>query len=879
MLASPQREPVGPASGANVLAMRSLSSAESEAEADEVACGNGASDVEEEEELMEDSEDARSPIRQVLSPRQAPRLSKPALVAMLLTAALVAGAAVAMLWPEDKASKPVEAAPVEVFGLAEAEPKVAEETAATPVSCTAPGEDCRASRCCKDANMQCYEKASFWASCRASCDPVKDAPWSCRKLWSPAQVQLGWDKAEDRAGVLLGTMSQEDKMMLVHGSPGGLGYAGFLKPQGVEVMPLKMNDGPQGYNTYQDKLAGTSTQFPCLLAVAASFDPETSRRYATAVADEFVTKGSNVLLGPDVEVSRAPLSGRSYETITGEDPFLGSQLVQPYIQAIQERGIIATVKHWLDNNQEIYRQTMDVEVSDRAQHEIYMPVFKAAIEAGAASVMCSYNKVYGEHACQNHKLLRTLLRKELGFRGFVVSDWGATHDAAASALGGLDVEMPNDKHFKDIPKLIQAGDLSQAVLDEKASHVLAAMHFVGQFDGKFPAEKAGAWGHLPASGPAHRAVALRTILDSAVLLKNEASTLPLVTKGKKIALIGNYCRRALDKSLGQGSVFSGGGSGYVATTEELTVTPFEGLRAHFKDAAEVSWSADASAGEGADVAVICAAAHSQEGWDRMNLSLPEAGGFVADLRQQQGQKKVVVLAVSPGAITTEWAAKADAVLLLFMPGEQVGEALAQLLTGAASPGGRLPISLPEVGEQRFSSKQYPGEQAVPPHKKKWGRDLVANFSEGVLVGYKWNDAMGKPAAFPFGFGLTYTEFEFHAFNVACHHGGDATVSFNVSNHGRRDGAAVPQLYVAFDSLKPALRQLRGFQKVLVPAGGEAEVAFHLTDADWSFYDEMAHHWASAPAKGDRITVSVGSSSADLHWSHALQCHSPLVHFQ
>ena len=189
------------------------------------------------------------------------------------------------------------------------------------------------------------------------------------------------------------------------------------------AMRLTMNDGPQGYNGYQEIVWGKATQFPDLISVAASFDQEAAKRYGAAVAEEFKTKGCNVFLGPDVEVIRSQHSGRTFETLSGEDPYLGNQLAQMYVKEMQKRGIIATAKHWLDNNQETDRQQVNVEVSDRAQHEIYMPPFKGAIDAGAGAVMCSYNKVYGEYACENSKLLRDLLRKDLGFKGFVVSDW------------------------------------------------------------------------------------------------------------------------------------------------------------------------------------------------------------------------------------------------------------------------------------------------------------------------------------------------------------------------------------------------------------------------------------------------------------------------
>lgn len=698
-----------------------------------------------------------------------------------------------------------------------------------------------------------------------------------------------WKYNQQRAREVLAKLTLDEKVSLLRGQNDAWpsdrhGYAGYVGAgrqsedmwQQKGITPLSMNDGPQGYNSY-GAFPGKSTQYPALLAVAASFSPETSRRYASAIAEEFVAKGANVLLGPDVEVTRATLTGRSFETISGEDPYLGGQLVQAFVKAVQDHGIIACVKHFLDNNQEIYRQSMNVEVGDRAQHEIYLPVFKAAFEAGAAAVMCSYNKVYGQYACENDRLLTKLLREDLGFNGFVLSDWGATHDALRSAKAGLDIDMQKDDpaqrlpdEFHKLPELLKAGSITQATIDEKVVHVLSAMFVAGQFDGRFPipaAFKGVSMGTQrgvqqqvltnDASSDAHRGVAFQTIIDGAVLLKNVGGTLPLA--GGKVVLVGKYCQQTTDTAIKQGSVYSGGGSGYVDT--DRTISPLAGLQAILGATASV----DAAGAAGADVAVVCAAAHSEEGWDRKDYVLPEAKELVDALRAQPGKKKIVVVASVPGAVTTEWLEQADAVLLLFEPGEQVGPAVAALLTGKASPGGRLPISLPKVGESRFTSKQYPGE-CPPP--KTWCPDMTAQFSEGVLVGYRWNDAKKVPAAFAFGFGLTYTSFKFQDFKVKCEKGW-ALVSLNIANVGDRDGAAVPQLYVGFPSLQPVLRQLRGFQKVQVGKGGKVLVAFWLSAQDWSYYDEGAQKWMSAAAKGEAVTVSVGSSSVDLDWHSAL----------
>ncbi|CAK0806968.1 unnamed protein product [Prorocentrum cordatum] len=625
-------------------------------------------------------------------------------------------------------------------------------------------------------------------------------------------------------------------------------------------MPLALNDGPQGYNHYQEALAGTSTQFPCLLAVAASFDPTVSEKYAGAIADEFVTKGANVLLGPDIEVARVPLTGRSFETLTGEEPFLGASLVGPYVKAVQDRGIIVTIKHWLDNNEEIFRMTMNVDVDARTQHEIYMPVFKAAIEAGASAVMCSYQKVDGTHACENKQLLKTLLREDLGFRGFIMSDWGATHDAKRSADAGLDMEMPggDDDEFQKLEKLVTDGDLSEETIDEMAGNVLRSMYAVGHFDGKFHYTSADASLDLDTTSDKNRDLARQTIVDSAVLLKNEDSVLPFDASSlSSVVLVGKYCDQVTDDSYGQGSTYAGGGSGYVMSNR--TVSIYKGLTDKLKSAT-VTKSKDAAGAKGVDVAVVCLAAHSEEGWDRESIEMPEAD-LVGQLRKQDPEQTIVVIGITPGAVTTPWVEDADAALLLFMPGEQVGPAVADLLLGVASPGGRLPVSMPRADEQRFVPAQYPGE----PYNDV---NMTAKFSEGVLVGYRWNVAKGVPSAFAFGFGLSYTEFQYGTPAVQPS-GKGVTVTLQVSNVGKHDGSDVTQVYVGFPSLKPALFQLRGFQKVQVPAGGSETVTMVLGPEAWSFYDQAKSKWVCAADLGEEVTISLGRSAADLFWSATL----------
>jgi len=747
--------------------------------------------------------------------------------------------------------------------------------------CSKADEDCTESKCCEDAGYSCTKRTDgMWWKSTCSEGGSDDSGGDdgdddddedigghdagvihaakCGQHM-PEDIPGQWKVAERCAAKIVERLSREEKLSMLHGTPGGMGYAGYIRIPRVEgsspgTVRLTMNDGPQGYNGYTDPTVGKGTQFPDLIAIAASFDTAVAIDFGKAIAEEFRNKGCNVLLGPDVEVVRAPLAGRSFESLTGEDPFLGGQLAAAYVGEVHRHGLIATAKHWLDNEQEKHRQELDVIVGTRAQHEIYMPPFKAAIDAGTGAVMCSYNKVNGDYACENDELLNKLLREDLGFKGFVVSDWGAVHSGAKSVNGGLNIEMPEAKYFKDLRSV------DDSTVDHLAGGILAAIYAAGQFHGRGPAID---WAWPPpfyhdATSDAHRETAKRIIIESTVLLKNSAATLPLAS-GTKIALVGKACHSEKDPAYGQGSIFSAGGSGYVATNR--AITPFDGLKALVGEGS-VTWSEQVSEARGADVIVICATAHDEEGKDRTSLEMPGAKDMIHAARAADSKQKVVMIAIVPGAVETDWIDEVDAALVMFMPGEQTGPAFAELITGKASPGGRLPLTFPKAGEHRFSEAQYPGV------------DLKSEMSEGVLVGYRWNDAMKQPAAFAFGFGLAYTNFEFSSFSATCNADGPgAKVTLAVKNTGEREGAAVPQLYVGFRSLRPMLRQLRGFVKLHLQPGAAEEVTFELGDEDWRMFDESSQRWRTATELGEEVEVSIGASSADLEWSGKLSCQS------
>lgn len=748
------------------------------------------------------------------------------------------------------------------------------------------------------------------------------------------EVEENWAQAVRRAQEHVKSLSLDDKISLLHGQDADMGYVGYVnakkhtlgkddvvivrdtehskaaekahaskssKHSGkhhlkrvhslLEVhalndtnIELRMQDGGQGFRTHGDNTPITATQFPGLLGLASTFNVAASKEYGEALAEEFVNKGANVVLGPELDIARVPHSGRTFESLSGEDPYLGATLVKPYIRAVQSRGIIAVMKHFQNNNHESARHWTNVEVSDRTQHELYLPPFKAGIEAGAGGVMCSYNKVYGHYACENPKLLKEFLREDLGFKGFVISDWGGVYDAIRSAKNGLDIEMTGSHnpnyHFKHLQLHLRNGNVAQEDIDTMATHVLSAMYAAGQFDTHIP--KPMALGANVRTDQ-HLKVAKEVALDGAVLLKNDKDVLPLTPKGKTIALLGKHCdwHGGHENWAGpRDDVYMGGGSGYVRAKP---VTPLEAFQSKWAGAT-IKLSQDASAATGADVAIICAGSHGSEGDDRDDIKLGQAQELAMTARKNIGAGKVVMLALAPGMFTTEWLGDVDAALVMFVPGEVVGPAAADLLDGTSNPGGRLPVSLPNLNEQRFTRQQWPGhithrvtvvknqvvQKAAAKGVKGASQQAMYSeeYSEGSLVGYRWYDAEGGKAAFPFGFGLSYTKFQIWDIQKTTA-GSSVEVTVRVKNIGTRAGSTVPQLYVSFPSMKPVLRQLRGFSKVYLKPGTDRLVKFQLDEDAFRYYDETAKRWQSVLNRED-ITISVGDNSADLHLKTVLK---------
>jgi beta-glucosidase len=617
------------------------------------------------------------------------------------------------------------------------------------------------------------------------------------------------------------------------------------------------SDGPVGPRQ------GSSTGMPAPMALAATFDPELARLYGTTVADEVKAKGNDVVFAPTVNIMRTPLGGRTFEAF-GEDPFLAARLTVAWIEGAQGEGVIANVKHFAANNQEGVDPTGQLArpgsplgvgvqgnrmvensiVDDRTLREVYLPQFEAAVKEGhVASVMCSYNKLNGQYACENEHLLQQILRREWGFNGFVVADYGAAHDTVASLNNGLDFEPWPPIAYQ--PTLIDAalggGLASPDVVDDHVRAELRTLFASGFFD-----RAAYLDDDAQIDKPKDAAAAQHIEEQAITLLRNRDGLLPLdAAKVHSIAVIGKAAQ----------SFVTGGGSGNITPFKVTSV--LDGIRARVPAGTTVTYRDGSDAGAAAaDVAVVVANDYDTEGADRACLSLecPQVNGdqdaLIATVAA--ANPRTVAILEGGGPDLTPWRHKVGALIEAWYPGGPGGTAVARVLFGDVDPGGRLPASFPA------SESQLPtaGDPAKYP-----GTGLDVHYKEGVLVGYRWYDAHRLEPAYPFGFGLSYTSFALDRLRISAD---GSQVSARVRNTGARAGTAVPQLYLGLPEPSPAIVQppwqLRGVDKVTLAPGRATTVRFHLDQRAYSDWDSASGAWTVAPGC---YAVAVGTSSRDL----------------
>lgn len=695
---------------------------------------------------------------------------------------------------------------------------------------------------------------------------------------------------DERVEDALSRMTLQEKANMIH-AQGKFSSAGVPR---LGIPDLWMSDGPHGVRAeinwndwgYSNRTNDSITAFPALTALAATWNPDLSFAYGNALGEEALYREKDVMLGPGVNIYRTPLNGRNFEYM-GEDPYLASVLVVPYIKGMQQNGVAASVKHFALNNQELWRGHIDVNLSDRALHEIYLPAFKSAVIDGDSwTIMGSYNKIRGQHACHNEMLLNKILKDDWGYKGVVVTDWGGAHDTREAALYGLDLEMGSytngltsesefttDDYYLANPyiEMLQKGEVPMETIDDKARRMLR-LNFLTAMKRDKP------FGSVATDE--HYAVAEQIGNEGIVLLKNAPvgkkgpKLLPLNPDVKSILVVGDNATRDLMK---------GGGSSELKVKDNFT--PLDGLRtiygdkvryaqgyragrpmyAHVEDipqAVQDSLRAQAVAmAKDADVVIFIGGLnknHQQdcEAGDRQEYGLPFGQPQLIKELSAANPDLVVVL-LSGNAVEMPWEKEVPAIIQGWYLGSMAGRSLANVISGKVSPSGKLPFSFParleDNGAHSFGAIAYPGDS------------IREEYLEDILVGYRWHDTKKIPAFYPFGHGLSYTDFKYGKASASAKTiSGDQnlTITIPVRNTGSVEGKEVVQLYIGDESasvLRP-LKELKGFEKISLKPGEEKAVTFTVKPDDLKFYDDKTGSWRAEPGK---FKAYIGSSSADI----------------
>jgi beta-glucosidase len=657
-------------------------------------------------------------------------------------------------------------------------------------------------------------------------DPVDcaTAPWMDRHL-----------SADARADLAIAQMTLDEKIQWL-GSLLDATHSRETPPLPRLCLPaLRLNNGSAGVST-GGPVQSPATALPAPIGLAATWDPGLAWRYGAVEGVETRAQGRNLLEGPDINIARVPVNGRTFEAY-GEDPYLAGQIAVGDIRGIQAQGVIANVKHYAANNQETNRSTIDEIIDERTLHEIYLPAFEAAVKrARSGSVMCAKNQVNDAFSCENKELLTDILKGDWGFNGFVVSDFNSCHNTLNCANNGMEFELPAAKFFGAALKdAVLAGQVSLSTLDGMVHRILATMIRFGIVDRPQSTSPIDA----VRDGTVSRAIAEQ----AAVLLKNDRATLPLDPRTlHSIAVIGPYAGAAMS---------GGGGSSHVLPL--YTVSPVAGIQSRVGSGVTVSYAdgsdpaAAASLAQASDAAIVMVGDSEAEGRDRPSLALSGNQDQLVDAVAAANPRTVVVLK-SGGPVLMPWVDRVPAILESWYPGQEDGNAVAALLFGDVNPAGKLPITFPkqESDQPANTPAQYPGVNGV------------ATYSEGVFVGYRHYDESGIAPLFPFGFGLSYTTFRLGHLSV---HGG--TVALDVRNTGRRAGSEVVQVYVGHPASTPVPEpphQLGAFAKVTLAPGQTKHLVLHLDARAFAYWDTGTGGWVVSPG---RYQIAVGTSSRDL----------------
>jgi beta-glucosidase len=642
-------------------------------------------------------------------------------------------------------------------------------------------------------------------------------------------------------------MSLDQMIQELHGIQDANDYRTVPGISSLGIPPLSIINGPAGATNGGPGHEGPATALPAPISLAATWDLKLANLYGTVIGSEAKALGNALVEGPDINIARVPQNGRTFEAY-GEDPYLAGQIAVASIQGIQSQGVIAESKHFAANNQEANRATINEIIDERTLREIYLPAFEATVkQANVGAVMCAYNQVNGVYMCENEELLNQILKQEWGFQGFVTSDFGATHTTVAAANAGLDLEMPTGVHF--------GSELQSAVTDGQVTQSVVNDHLIRRFNTMM---RLGVFTNPPAMGTVpieQNGIVARQIAEAGmVLLQNRGAILPLDADNlHKIAVIGPYAGAAKT---------GGGGSSMV--TPVYAVAPVTGIQERAGSMVAVTYndgstiSAAVSLAETSDVAIVMVGDSETEGSDD-SISLSGNQDLLVEAVVAANPKTIVVLK-SGTAILMPWASKVPAILEAWYPGEEDGNAVAAVLFGDVNPSGKLPLTFPaNLSDLPTNTpSQYPGV------------DGVATYREGIFIGYRHYDENNITPLFPFGFGLSYTNFSVQNLaitpsSVTFSSNDEAqtvAVSVDVINTGGMAGAEVVQLYVGMPStaVPEPPKWLKGFQKIWLAPGQTGHVRLTLNERSFFYWNVSSSRWMVVPGT---YKIMVGSSSRDI----------------
>ena len=682
---------------------------------------------------------------------------------------------------------------------------------------------------------------------------------------------------ETRIDSILTLLTLEEKVAMCHAQ------SQFSSP-GVPrlgIPELWMSDGPHGIRgeinwsnwDYSGWTNDYITAFPALTCLAATFNPSLSKQYGISLGEEARYRKKDVLLGPGVNIYRTPLNGRNFEYM-GEDPYLASVMVVPYIKGVQQNGVAACVKHYALNNQELWRGHINVEVSDRALHEIYLPAFKAAVKEGNAwSIMGSYNQFRGEHCSHNDLLLNQILKKDWGFEGVVISDWGGTHDTKQAALNGLDIEMgsPIDKqtssrfafdaNFLGQPflELLKNDNIDKSILNDKVRRILRLMM-------RTTLNTERPFGRI--NNKEHLQVSREIATEGIVLLKNENDFFPINPSQKiTIAVIGENAIKPMT---------IGGGSSELKA--DFEISPLEGLQKRYKNAtiiysigyssknlkegemASLNNEAIETASK-ADLVLFFGGLNKNKGQDcedgdRQEFNLPYNQDYLISEILKVNANIGIVL-VSGNAVSMPWISRVKAVMQTWYLGSEAGHAIADIISGNVNPSGKLPFSFPV--KLTDNAANFYGEISYP------GDGKTQYYKDDIFVCYRWHDTKNIKPLFSFGHGLSYTSFKLSDIktNKKTYTVTDSiNIKVKLTNIGNMDGSEVVQVYIGKPESKVtrALKELKGFKKIFLRKSEHSIINIPINVASLSFYDASISNWNLE--KGDYI-IYIGNASNNI----------------